>query len=204
MTIEEQVANADGSRFQQKLADFIAENKPQVIVETGSGVSTVFVLHALDKAEIDGKLYSIDPAMWYEHEISHPKFEQIKAKSEDALLDVFLKTGPWDIAISDGNHDIKAQTYEYELMFACLKPGGYLIADDTSWGDHGAWKRFLENHDLKEGMFGDARIIRKPAYLPVFKDMAGYEKQVREHAENAEREFLERGGKNSSVEWVRV
>lgn len=202
MSIEEQIKIADGSRFQAKLAELIAENGFKKIVETGSGVSSIFILSAFDNAGIDGKLYSIDPAMWYAHEIIHPKFEQIKGRSDEELGDLFLRTGAWDLAISDGNHDIRAQTYEYEFMFAALKPGGYLIADDTSWNNHGAWQKFLQNHGLKETMFGDARIIQKPHFIPIYADER-VNKECLEVAENEEKMFLEKGGKNSSFEWIK-
>lgn len=199
-------ANNEGHRFQSLLAECIRKDKPEIIVEVGSGLSSLFIADALNDNDF-GKLYSIDPAPWSTIRFAHPRVEFIEKCSDEALVEVFLKTGYFDIAISDGNHDIKAQTYEYEFMFACLKGGGYLIADDTTWGNHGAWDNFLGDHNLKEGYFGDARIIQKPVGTPVVvtdKNAESFHKQCLEWAENREHNWLSAGNKNSSIEWVRV
>lgn len=204
MTLSEQLAIADGHRFQKKLGEFIVEHKLENIIEIGSGVSSIFILQALDDAEINGHLHSIDTAMWYEHEIVHQKFNAIRGKSIDMMLEAFLKGGAPDLILSDGCHEIKDMTYEYEFGFAILKPNGYLVADDTSFGQNGAWENFLANHDLKEDYFGDARIIQKPSYIPVFDNIERYHLECLKNAENAEEMFLLNGGKLSNVEWVKV
>jgi hypothetical protein len=200
MTIAEQVAIADGHRFQQQLADFVAANVMENILEIGSGVSSVFILQAFDEYKIDGTLHSIDTNMWYSHEILHDKFNPIKGKSIDKMIEVFLKYGAPDLLLSDGCHEIKDMTYEYEFGFAMLKPNGYLIADDTSFGNNGAWEKFLSNHELTEHFFGDARMIQKPSHIPVYATEE-YHKECILTAENDERIFLEKGGKLSEVKW---
>lgn len=192
----------EGARFQEKLGQFVYDNKLQNIVETGAGVTSLFIVEALERRDI-GKLYSIDPAPWHPSRLSHPQYELFEKCSDECLFDAYKNSGPWDLAVSDGNHDIRAQTYEYEFMYAALKPGGYLIADDSEWGNHGAWKKFLANHDLKEDFFGDARIIQKPVEIPVYATEE-YNKKCLELAQQAEETFLANGGQNSSLEWVRV
>jgi predicted O-methyltransferase YrrM len=204
MTLQEQIAQADGHRFQQKLGEFIAEKKLTNIFEIGSGVSSIFILQAMDDAGIDGMLHSIDTKMWYPHEIVHPKFNQIEGRSIDMLVEAFLKYGAPDLILSDGCHEIKDMTYEYEFGFSILKNGGYLVADDTSFGNNGAWETFLANHDLKEEIFGDARIVQKPEYMPAvvtIDNALPYHKNCLELAELAEQKWLEFGNKNSDVVW---
>lgn len=167
MTIEEQLTLDDGHRFQKKLGELIAENGYKLIMETGSGVSSIYALKAMDNANIDGVLYSIDPAMWYPHPIEHPKFVSIKKKSIDAIIPLYLETGAFDVCVTDGDHEILAQTYEYEMLYRMLKPGGWLICDDVGWNNNGAWTNFLDRYDFVEEFFGDARCIHKPLGEPV-------------------------------------
>lgn len=204
MTIKEQIAIADGSRFQKELAEFIAEKKFDVIVETGAGVSSLFIVNALEVGGRGGKLYSIDPSQWSSIRIESPRYELIKEKSQDALYDLFRRTGAWDFALHDSDHDIKNQTYEYEFMYACLKPGGWIASDDYTWGEHKSWENFLINHDLKAFNIGDIQIAQKPYYSHMVEDMCDYHLKCLDLAENAERMWLEKGNTNSTVQWVRV
>lgn len=203
MTLQEQLSIADGHRFQQKLGEFVAEKRFENIMEIGSGVSSIFILSALDSHEIEGNLHSIDTAMWYPHEIIHAKLNPVKGKSIDKMVEVFLMYGAIDLLLSDGCHEVKDMTYEYEFGFAILKPGGYLVADDTTFGDNGAWQNFLNNHDLKEEYFGNARVIQKPTWIPVFDNIEAYHLQCLEVAQLAEEKFLANGGKLSDVEWMK-
>lgn len=150
-----------GHRFQSEFAKFVASEKHNVVVETGAGISTLFLLNEMT----NGNLYSVDTKPWCGFEVNHPNYELILDDSLNALLPLFLKTGGWDFFLHDGNHDIKRQTYEYNFAYACLNPGGYIASDDYSWGEHKAWQVFLENHDLKAIKMGDIEIAQKPIYI---------------------------------------
>lgn len=162
MTLEEQLKLDDGHRFQKKLGDLIGEYKFQNIMETGSGVSSIYILKAFDDYGIAGILHSIDPAKWYPNEIKHEKFNEIKEKSIDAIVPLYLKVGAFDVCCTDGNHEILCQSYEYEMCWQMLKPGGYLIADDCNWNNNGAWQTFLDKHGLSDELFDNARVVQKP------------------------------------------
>jgi hypothetical protein len=162
MTLEEQIKLDDGHRFQKNLGWLIGENRFQNIMETGSGVSSVYILKAFDDYGISGTLHSIDPAKWYPNEIEHPYFNPIKEKSIDAIVPLYLKVGAFDVCCLDGDHEILCQTYEYEMCWQMLKPGGYLIADDVNWNNNGAWQTFLTKHGLTEALFDNARMVQKP------------------------------------------
>lgn len=201
MTIEEQIAIADGSRFQIQLGELVKEKKLANVVETGSGVSSLYILKAFDDANIDGKLHSIDKGKWYPHDIIHPKFDEIVAKSVDAILPLYQLCGPFDLACSDGNHDILCQTYEFEFLWECLKPGGYLVADDKFWGSHGAWDKFLKTHGLTETAIGDAVWVQKPlnyGFVSAAKAVECHELNL-QLAQAAENRWLAEGNSNSEV-----
>lgn len=160
--VEEILKDCDVSRFQKELADFIVSNNLKTIVETGAGISSLCILKAWDDAGIDGKLYSIDPAPWMAFKLKHPKWQLIKKKSIDAMKDLYVKTGEWDLFLHDGNHDILCQTYEYIFAFGCLKVGGWLCSDDTNWGNNGAWEKHLRSKGLEDKKIGSLLMVQNP------------------------------------------
>ncbi len=151
---------AAGVRFQKQLADFIFENKLETIVETGSGVSTLYILEALDKLG-KGHLYSIDPFPFCEFEVIHPRYTLIKKKSFEALADLYKQTGAWDLFLHDSDHWIECQMYEYEMARQCVKQGGWIFSDDYEWDAHFAWKRFHEWHKLMPILVGGIQGVQK-------------------------------------------
>ena len=212
MTLEVQLTLDDGHRFQKKLGELIINHNFTNIVETGSGVSSIYMLQAMDDAGIDGKLHSIDPAMWYPHKIEHPKFNLIKDKSVQAIIGLYIEKGPFDVAVSDGDHEIMCQTYEYEMFWQFLKPMGVLVADDCGWNNNGAWQAFLDRHGLVEDFFGDARCVVKPFSEPVLgvevnefgttfnKDaVIEFHEEWLTHCENLEKEWLAAGNKKHPI-----
>lgn len=192
----------DGHRFQQELADFIVTNKFKIIVETGYGVSSVFITYAFKHSfdMNDAKLYSIDPKPWFNKTIESPQHELWKSKSEDALLPLFTRTGPWDLFLHDGCHDIKAQNYDLEFGHACLRHGGVIACDDYSWGGHRAWQEFIERHTLKELRLGDIAYAYKVSHKVLDKTNA---KSFSEHtlgiSAGKEAMWLLMGNKNSEA-----
>lgn len=166
MNYSEVIANAKTQdiRFQPHLAKFLInemfKNKIDVFVETGSGLSTAYLLQAVDGI-CDMKLYSIDPEPFCEYEIKHPRYELIRKKSFQALADLYIKTGAWDFFLHDSDHWIECQTYEYELAYQCLKPGGYIFSDDYDWDNQGVWKRFIEKYNLEIIKVGDIQGAQK-------------------------------------------
>lgn len=197
---EKYATEAAGSRFQAEFAKFVASHSHGIVVETGAGISTLFLLNEMK----DGKLFSIDPNAWCGFEVQHDNYELIKKDSLDAMLDLSKRTGPWDFFLHDGNHDVKRQTYEYEFAYACLKSGGYIASDDYTWGQHGAWQDFLANHDLKAFKMGDIEIAQKPVFVPVFEHIDRVEAEIMKYAENREEIWLLSGNKNSDITWIRV
>lgn len=164
MTIDEVIKNAlpQDIRFQPALADFIFDHKLETIVETGSGLSTAFILQALDKLG-KGHLYSIDPRPYCEFEIEHPRYTLIKKKSFQALGDLYKQTGQWDLFLHDSDHWIETQMFEYEVAISVVRQKGFIFSDDYQWGGHGAWKRFCHKHHLLPISVGDIQGVQKTA-----------------------------------------
>lgn len=146
--------------YQNELGDWIREHKPRIIVETGvqNGMSSDRILTALDDIG-NGELYSVDPNPAEGlFEVVHPKWYPFRALSIDVLCSIYRKTGPWDVFLHDSDHEIYCQTFEYELAWSFVRPGGYIMSDDSTWGDppHGAWVRFCERHHATPFMIGHA------------------------------------------------
>lgn len=141
-------------RFQPELAKFVIDTNSRIVVETGSGVSSLFILEAMDKAGF-GKLYSIDPSPFCGYEITHPRYELIKEKSFKALAPLYNKTGPWDFFLHDSDHWWECQTFEYEFGHLCLKKGGWIFADDRTWDIQTCWADFVKHRKLDEIIISD-------------------------------------------------
>ncbi len=165
MTIEEVLLAhpetiESGQRFQKQLADFIIEKDLQTIVETGSGTSSFFILKALEKRG-SGFLYSIDPLPFCNYEIEHPMYALIKEKSMNGIPPLYQDIGAFDLALVDGDHDVACQVYDYEMMYACLRVGGWLVVDDKWWNNQTCWNEFVGKRGLKEIEIGNISAIQK-------------------------------------------
>ena len=151
----------EGGTYQQAFHDHIASTRPAVIVETGFGVSTCFALKAMNDGDF-GHIYSIDPSPWCGFSINHRRATFIPQTSYDALASLYYEVNPWDLFLHDSNHDKECQSFEFEVVIRLLRPGGWLWADDYTWGEHHAWSAFCQKHKLTPVHFGSAEAVRKP------------------------------------------
>lgn len=147
--------------YQRELAEFVRKERPSVVVETGvrNGTSTREILRALDENQ-HGHLYSIDPDPAYDE--PHPRWSLCLGTSFTRMVDIYVKTGPWDIFLHDSDHSCLAQRFEYELAFRFVRDGGFIATDDPTWGNpaHLSWNRFVELYSLKEFAIGHARAVQ--------------------------------------------
>lgn len=159
-------SEANMNRFHQELYTFIYDLQPEVVVETGfaTGKSAMQILAAMD-ANDKGSLYSVE--CFVNQPIFHPRLNFYRGMSHDHLVPIFLKSGPWDVFLHDSDHEVGCQTFEYELAWAFLKPGGVLMSDDFEWSNHRAWARFCTRHDAKSLTFGTVAYCRKPEDMGV-------------------------------------
>lgn len=161
----------NGSRFQFQIAElvsFLLSNGPMVAVETGvnHGVSTGLILEELHRAN-SGFLHSVDPSP--QIELEDERWKLWRMKSDEALTQIYRQTGPWQFFLHDSDHEVWCQTYEYELAWNFLAPGGVLATDDSTWGtpEHKAWPNFLKRHELAHTWAGSARYVVKGEAQPV-------------------------------------
>jgi hypothetical protein len=185
----------NGHRYQAGLGALVETIKPLVVVETGVsvGVSTAFILQAMDKNGV-GELHSIDPAP--QTEIIHSRWHWWRGLSVTEMPEVYRDTGPFDIFLHDSDHGVECQTFEYELAWHMLKPDGYLISDDITWGEHMAWQRFLARHGLVGERLGHAGMVRRTHYRgPPHLEHKAVEHVVKNALALAKQAVLEYGDK---------
>lgn len=193
--IQELIQKHDGSRFQEELGKLIVANNLKNIVEIGHGVSTLFILKALDEIG-EGQLTSVDVSPWFSDVIEHPRLTLVKKKSYDAILDTYYRTGPFDCSSIDGEHEIGAMTFDMNICWEFTKPGGFVVMDDYSWSDHNAFNKFIQERNLAPTPMGSTMVVQKPlthGYCP----SALAAKTVELHLQlalKAEEEWLANGG----------
>jgi len=121
----------EGSRFQLEFSKFVNDHKHDVVVETGEGVSSVYLLNNVEGM----RLYSVDPNPWSNFNIQSDRHFPIRKTSFEALKELYQSTGEWDFFLHDGNHDIKGMTYDLEMAYWCVSLRGFIACDDWSWGE---------------------------------------------------------------------
>jgi predicted O-methyltransferase YrrM len=156
-------------RFQEQLYSIVRDAQPVVAVETGfsGGLSAMHILAAMDVNE-KGTLYSVE--CFTNQAIFHPRLKFIRGMSQDQMLKIYLKSGPWDLFLHDSDHEVGCTTFEYELAWAFLRPGGVMLTDDYEWGNpiHYAWKKFLDRHGVGDvTTIGSAQYCSKPQNAPM-------------------------------------
>ncbi|MDB4295580.1 class I SAM-dependent methyltransferase [Akkermansiaceae bacterium] len=119
--------------------------KPQIVVETGVwiGSSSFSLLSALS-ANGHGKLISIDfPPFWKKNRVgigrlvpeSLYKYWELHLGPSQALLSTVAKPGSLDLFIHDSDHTYCNMMAEFEAAWELVRPGGYLVSDDSSMND---------------------------------------------------------------------
>ena len=155
----------------------VRELKPKVVIETGvlHGMTSAFVLEALTHNGGDGRLISVDlpsyaetgpvnvdgytgtlppgrePGWLVPDDLRHRWDLRIGA-SLDVLPGVLEEAGEIDVFLHDSDHTYETMTGEFELAWPRIRPGGALIADDTT--DNSAFADFC------------ARVQREPLLFP--------------------------------------
>jgi hypothetical protein len=151
------------NEFQSLLGKLCDEVKPKIYVETGfmTGESSKAVCASMDKNGF-GECYSIEP--FVDPTFKHPRLTVVHGYSYDKMEEIFLKTGAWDVFLHDSNHDVGCMTFELELAWWFVKPGGIIACDDYTWGmpPHDAWKKFCERHFVKPVQMGSCQYCVKP------------------------------------------
>lgn len=117
--------------------------RPRVVVETGvaRGFTTRIVLEALEANDY-GHLYSIDlPPPLDEGRLTSetgaavtdalkPRWTLIEGSSRRRLPGLLRELGAIDMFIHDSRHTRRNITFELQLAWKALLPGGFMLADD--------------------------------------------------------------------------
>lgn len=111
---------------------------PKNVLEIGtySGYSALCIAEGLSK---DGKIYTIEindeqeefTRPWFDNS---PYANQIEFIIGDAMQVVPTLGVTFDMAFIDG--DKRKYLESYELVLAHLRPGGFMLVDNTLWGGH--------------------------------------------------------------------
>ncbi len=139
------------NRFHIELYHLVYDAKPMVTVETGYnlGKSAMQILAALDNLE-QGIVYSIE--LVHPQTIFHPRLHFKEGLSTAWMPEVFMETGAWDFFLHDSDHEVGCTTFEYELAYRLLKPGGIIMSDDLGWGvpPHYSWQKCMARHGITD------------------------------------------------------
>ena len=155
-----------------RLYGLIRELGPAVLVETGvcNGVSTAVILAALDRNNA-GRLYSIDLPEFTETDYAQDAFWEGKkgavvpkgmepgwiipqelrqrwelsiGPSQVLLPSVLEHLKVIDFFLHDSEHSYECMSFEYQVAWKHLRPGGVLASDDTNWNT--AFEDFARQH----------------------------------------------------------
>lgn len=136
--------------------------KPKVIVQTGvsNGLSSAFIMLALAKNGLDGKLYTVDiPAIfdpsdpawtrrgvvygvaipegrssgWLVPDIYRDRFDAAVGDAKELLPKLIDRLDHVDLFFHDSDHSYAHMMFENEQAMRKLAPGGVILADDVSW-----------------------------------------------------------------------
>lgn len=145
----------------QRLFALVREFRPRILVETGvcNGVSTAVLLAALARNG-EGHLYSVDlpehtdttypPGSFWEGKLGAvvPRGQQPGwlvpdrlrghwtlrlGRSQEVLPHLLEELGSIDFFLHDSEHSYECMSFEYDLAWRHLRPGGLLVSDDTTW-----------------------------------------------------------------------
>lgn len=149
------------------------------VVETGmaTGISTVLILKALEPGS---KLYTLDPGGYayppYRNivdmhfglaramdDIPTDKWAPIPKTSWDVLEGTLEDLGEIDVFLHDSDHERPCQDFEYATAWPYIKPTGFMLSDDYTWGDppHLAWADFVKEQGLEFIKMGSCAVISK-------------------------------------------
>lgn len=118
--------------------------KPSVVIETGvaSGITTTFVLAALEANGGEGRLWSVDlPPLAVDASLHvgavvpqglRQRWKLRFGSSKTILPKVLAETGTVDVFVHDSLHTRRNMLRELGMAWPRLRGGGVLVADDVS------------------------------------------------------------------------
>jgi len=117
--------------------------RPSTVIETGvaRGLTTRFILEALEREGCSGHLWSIDlppPRARDLHrqmavavpEGLRARWSYVRGSTRHRLLPLLAEVQGIDLFVHDSRHSERNLLFELEHAWSALRPGGVLIADD--------------------------------------------------------------------------
>jgi len=148
--------------------------RPRVMVETGvaSGISSAHILRAMERNG-EGTLHSIDlpnvqqgsvlaqgrTSGWMVPDALRARWKLLLGDARGLVPEVLKALDRVDVFLHDSDHSYEHMTFEYELAWPKLEPGGLLLSDDTHL--HTAWQDFCSKHGARAGRLGHLGVTRK-------------------------------------------
>ena len=125
--------------------------RPHTVLEVGtfSGYSAISMAEGLPD---DGRLYTFEindemedfTRPWIE---GSPVADKITFIIGDALIEAPKLGIPFDMAFIDGDKRTYRETYE--MVMGILKPGGFILADNTLWDGHVVDHAYDKDHQTQ-------------------------------------------------------
>jgi predicted O-methyltransferase YrrM len=152
--------------------------RPRVVVETGvgSGVSSTFFLNAMERNGV-GMLYSIDLPLPGEHLLPERKetgwivpdtlrerWRLVLGDARQELPALLERLGMVDGFFHDSDHSYRHMTWEFDLAYPHVHPGGVLLSDDITSND--AWSDFVSRLPGRSARINRTGLHRKPDGRP--------------------------------------
>jgi hypothetical protein len=109
--------------------------------------------------------YMADTLKNFAH-FSLPNPTLIKAYSNDPVAVAKIKSRDWDCAYIDGNHDYEVARADWENCSSALKPGGFIVLDDSGLSTSFRAKAFAT-----AGHPGPSRLAEEIKLLPGFREI---------------------------------
>jgi len=114
--------------------------RPKIVLETGvaSGVSSTYILHALDRNQL-GTLYSVDfptspdglASGWLIPDRLRNRWHLTLGKSSEKLPVLLEEIPKVDVFLHDSDHSYKNMMFEFRTVWPHIREGGLLLSDDT-------------------------------------------------------------------------
>ena len=70
------------------------------------------------------------------------------------------RLGTIDIFLHDSLHTLEHMTFEFEIAWKYIRPGGFLASDDIDYNE--AFSQFCKNKRVAGLSFGSEGIVKKP------------------------------------------
>jgi predicted O-methyltransferase YrrM len=126
------------SRFAKLLFRLVRKLKPNVILETGTGLG--FSSAALASGNINGKIYTVDAveqlsniARAYHHQSEIRNINYIIGNADDVLENIASVIKPVDLVYLDANHTSDATLRYFQILLRHLSSDACVVVDDIHW-----------------------------------------------------------------------